>query len=49
MDTRVEKAIWVNLGDVKALKFLECDSELYFYDTRNDNNQSFFITLPYKQ
>ena len=39
MDSSVEKSISVHLGDGKVLKFLECDSGLYFYDTRikNDN------------
>ena len=40
MDTRAEKSILVHLGDVKVLKFLECDLGLYFYDTCNNNNRS---------
>ena len=39
MDTRAERSILVHLGDGKVLKFLECDSGLYFYDTRNNNNK----------
>ena len=40
MDAKVEKFILVHLGDIKVLKFLECDLGLYFYDTRNNNNKS---------
>ena len=40
MDSRVEKSISVHLGEGKVLNFLECDSGLYFYDTRNDNNKN---------
>ena len=40
MDTRAEKSILVHLSDKKVLNFLECDSGLYFYDTRNNNNKS---------
>ena len=36
----MEKSIAVHSGDRKLLKFLECDSGLYFYDTRNNNNKS---------
>ena len=42
MDSSAEKSISVHLGDRKVLKFLECDSGLYFYDTciNNNNNKS---------
>ena len=39
MDTRAEKFISVHLGDGKVLKFLECNSGLYFYDTCNNNDK----------
>ena len=44
MDSSVKKSISVNLGDGKVLKFLECDSGLYFYDTRIDNNNKSVVS-----
>ena len=40
MDNRAEQSILVYLGDVKVLKFLECNLGLYFCDNRNKNNKS---------
>ena len=39
MDTKQERAMKVYLGNGRTLKFKECESGLYFYDTeKNDNN-----------
>ena len=38
MDTRDKREFWVNLEDGKILKFVECASGLYFYNTCNIHN-----------
>ena len=40
MDTEKEKAIYLHLGNGKTFKFSACDSGLYIYDLRNDNNKN---------
>ena len=37
-DTKQERAMTVYLGNVRTLKFKECESGLYFYDTEKKEN-----------
>ena len=38
-DTKQERAMTVSLGNGRTLKFKECESGLYFYDTEKETNK----------
>ncbi len=37
MDSQLERAMFVHLGDVTKMKFRDCGDGLYYFDTSRDN------------